>query len=774
MTTDERFINLTVNGRIFPLWIMKNFARYQLPKIIYDPGVDPCNISHKRELYKYQEFVGQYIGPKTPYNSILLYHGLGSGKTAISINIINLMYEYDPNINFILLIKASLRDDPWMKDLKIWLGHDPNEEGLDFKKTQRFKTIYFVHYDSPFADREFTELLKVIDRSKRTIYFVEEAHNFIRNVYSNINSKKGKRAQTIYDLILRDRQENNNNKLILISATPIVNKPFELSLLFNWLRPGTFPNSEIDFNKLFITGIEYPILNSEMKNYFQRRIMGLVSYYVGSNSLLFAKREDFNVRLIMSDYQYRAYVFFQAQEIESSEKAKKFGKRSQLYRTYTRQVCNFAFPSAASSITAELRPRPGKFKLTPNLLEKIDALDRKKDIVLDEEEKKIFTDYMRTIEIFILATIRYFENIKKEDEKKGKTIFDDLDDFKSTNLTFVEYWNQNRKRANLTQELYNCSSKMTAMLFYVWTSPGKVLIYSNYVLVEGLRMMKVYLDLIGFGPYQSAQPFRGYCEYHGGISQEERSLVRTRYNESDNIRGEKCLIILLSPSGVEGINLLNMRREFIMEPHWNEVRIQQMIGRGIRNCSHKDLPIEERTVQVFRFGVVKPVRLPNDPFPYTTDEYIESNAVASYNLNSSFLDAIKEVAVDCQLNKNENQINETYSCFKFPEKVLFGKSVGPAYVPDMKDDLRNNIGSNAPNTRVERVRVMVINGVMRTADGTLLPEKKYLFYKENGIVYDYDLHYPVGRIKLINNLPEKRDKNTYIISDQILIPSYHI
>src|SRR5207249_5013903 len=123
--------------------------------------------------------------------------------------------------------------------------------------------------------------------TKQTMYIIDEVHNFIRNVYSNIKNA-GKRAQAIYDYIVRDRHENKNNKLVLISATPGINTPYELALMFNMLRENTFPTSETEFNRMFVTESSYPILNPQRKNLFQRRIMGLVSYYIGSTPDLFA------------------------------------------------------------------------------------------------------------------------------------------------------------------------------------------------------------------------------------------------------------------------------------------------------------------------------------------------------------------------------------------------------------------------------------------------------------------------------------------------------
>ncbi len=53
---------------------------------------------------------------------------------------------------------------------------------------------------SPYIRDYFLESL---DTSlDHVMLIIDEAHNFIRNVYSNISSKKGKRAVSIYDYII--------------------------------------------------------------------------------------------------------------------------------------------------------------------------------------------------------------------------------------------------------------------------------------------------------------------------------------------------------------------------------------------------------------------------------------------------------------------------------------------------------------------------------------------------------------------------------------------
>ena len=62
---------------------------------------------------------------------------------------------------------------------------------------------------------------------------------------------------------------------------------------------------------------------------------------------------------------------------------------------------------------------------------------------------------------------------------------------------------------------------------------------------------------------------------------------------------------MISPAGAEGIHLNNVRQVHLMEPYWHEVRMTQMIGRAIRQCSHKDIPNGRRVVIVYRYKSVR-------------------------------------------------------------------------------------------------------------------------------------------------------------------------
>ena len=106
--------------------------------------------------------------------------------------------------------------------------------------------------------------------------------------------------------------------------------------------------------------------------------------------------------------------------------------------------------------------------------------------------------------------------------------------------------------------------------------------------------------------------------YTGTESAEEKEVVRNVFNgdwkfispsleaelrqiSGDNKYGEIIKVFMITASGAEGISLKNTRYVHIMEPYWHPVRIQQVIGRARRICSHQELPEELRTVDVFLY-----------------------------------------------------------------------------------------------------------------------------------------------------------------------------
>jgi hypothetical protein len=169
------------------------------------------------------------------------------------------------------------------------------------------------------------------------------------------------------------------------------------------------------------------------------------------------------------------------------------------------------------------------------------------------------------------------------------------------------------------------------------------------------------------------------------------------YEELGNKKGEICKVIGITGAGAEGISLKFVRGVHIMEPYWNDVRLEQVKGRAVRICSHAELPPDDRTVSVFTYACAffpedlkatpdgKPARviqtLQLRDHGITSDQKVLQLSDNKKKLNSGFLHLLKETAVDCALNSGENEAGLV--CYEGIE----GSPKDYASVPDLKKDI---------------------------------------------------------------------------------------
>jgi hypothetical protein len=136
----------------------------------------------------------------------------------------------------------------------------------------------------------------------------------------------------------------------------------------------------------------------------------------------------------------------------------------------------------------------------------------------------------------------------------------------------------------------------------------------------------------------------------------------------DNRDGRICRVFMISSSGAEGISLFNTRQVHIMEPYWNNVRLQQVVGRAIRLCSHMNLPWEDRVVDVYTYLSVFPKKKEGAEHVQdekakklmmvdkglTTDQMIYNIAMKKQKLADGLYEIAQTAAVDCQLHFHEH------------------------------------------------------------------------------------------------------------------------
>jgi SNF2 family DNA or RNA helicase len=159
----------------------------------------------------------------------------------------------------------------------------------------------------------------------------------------------------------------------------------------------------------------------------------------------------------------------------------------------------------------------------------------------------------------------------------------------------------------------------------------KALIYSNFI--ES-----------GIDPYAKALEREKipYGVFHGGIPTEARQKALKDYNEN------KLRALLIGPAGAEGISTKGTNLIQLLDPHWNEARLQQAQGRGLRFDSHAGLPEDLRNVQVQRYlsGSESPSwlgKLLGYRRERTGDEVLENLAANKEQLNEAFRKILREV-----------------------------------------------------------------------------------------------------------------------------------
>ena len=211
-------------------------------------------------------------------------------------------------------------------------------------------------------------------------------------------------------------------------------------------------------------------------------------------------------------------------------------------------------------------------------------------------------------------------------------------------------------------------------------SEGIILIYSQY-LDSGLIPMALALEECGFTRYGESgtkplfknKPTEIVDVRTMKAPQDKKTFMPARYamitgetrlspnndyevkglTDDANKDGHKVKVVLISKAGSEGIDLKFIRQVHILEPWYNMNRIEQIIGRAVRNLSHKDLPFEKRNVEIFMYGTI----LGNNQ-EEAADLYVYRVAEYKAIQIGKVTRVLKETAVDCIINHDQTNFTQ--------------------------------------------------------------------------------------------------------------------
>ena len=872
------------------------------------------------ELMSHQKIVRDYISNFTPYRGLLLYHGLGSGKTCSSIAIAEGM---KTSKKIIVMTPASLRmnyieelkkcgDDLYKKNqyweflsmdeidkqeidaisnvLSISVEFIKKQKGLwliNVKKPPNFDTLN--SFEKTTLDQQLNEMIRykytfynyngmrtsnlnemtrnnTINPFDNSVIIIDEAHNFISRIVNKLQNKSSLSVR-LYEYLMN----SSNSKIILLTGTPIINKPNEIAITYNILRgkiktwtfnlkiedksrinksffekiftsktlggnildymeykssgpslivtrnPFGFVNkvqkedykgvhvgdrgelSDDDFisrlrgilTKKNIKIIDFKLnthkalpdklddfktyfideANNDVKNMdlFKKRILGLTSYFRDMEMLMPRYNKSTNlivVEIPMSDFQVDIYEEARVQERKrESQNAKRNKKKMQgvyeetvsTYRIFSRAFCNFVFPRPTI-----MRPLPGNFDDLESAI--LDENNNEDDIDAASKEDRI-NNVDGTYEIDDLNNI----DNKNYDDRIEEALTK-LNENKEEYLSYEGLEKYSPKFLNIIKNIDDKKHR------------GCHLIYSQFRKLEGIGILKLALEANGYAQFKiknvanTWQLDMGpedlgkdtFALYTGTETSEEKEIIRNVFNgnwgflpaqlaselnkiASNNLYGNIIKVLMITAAGAEGISLKNVRYVHITEPYWHPVRIQQVIGRARRICSHSELPKELQDVNVFVYlmkfteeqiksdksielrlkdkSKINPVNI------LTSDQALFEISNMKLELTNKFLTAIKEASIDCIIHSDDT---ENLKCFSFGSV----DSKQYSYVPSIgNEELDTLAQQNKQKIKWKAIEVTLTNGVA------------YAYNKSNGILYDLDSYnngnpIPIGSLKI--------------------------
>lgn len=616
----------------------------------------------------YQHFISHYISSRTPYKSIMLYHGVGVGKTCSAITLSeNLLLTHtqndEPKIWVIMpsALRGSFREQVFslsnFDDYKALINQCTGDTYVKMthilKSNDKEKALFKVKKFINSRYRLFTydEFAKMIENEynnkilKDKIIIIDEAHN-IRNS-AKLEEKR------IYSAIVNCISSGINNKLILLTATPMYNEPTDiLDLLYLFLlndkRNDILKDIKPPFQDIFDK--EGNIIE-KYKNILEILSSNYISYLRGVNPFTFA------VKLKPSDSGFKV-----------------------MNKVIKNDPNNNLIP-----------------KTDENWINKInDEIILSK---LSEKQMAIIETKKELNENNVLSTLQpmniVYEN--KTGTSGFTTFFNRIDDTGSLKLTYNKKYENALFPSEDKLGLY--SGKFLKIANIVKNSQGIVIIYSRFV-EGGILPLALILEHMGYNregeknilqkpkiiddpPKYNYSTSPKYCimtshsELNNVMGNSSIDKLLPIINNPKNINGELLKVILMTPVASEGLSFYNARELHIVEPWYHFNKAKQIIGRGIRNCRHNNLPVEHRNMTVFMHASF-------------INYDIETPDIHAYRISSKKLyqtDIIDKIirnnAIDCYLMKNINYFDKKLFNFKLEMITSQKKKINYNYGDDI-------------------------------------------------------------------------------------------
>jgi superfamily II DNA or RNA helicase len=673
------------------------------PKDKVDEFRDHCK-PLEFKLTETQTLLSNFINPNTPYRGVLIYHGTGVGKTCAAVAIAekfkSMVEKYGTRIH--VLVPGPLNKQNFLEEiikctgetyLKMYQDKTMVIDEIEKNKIRKNAINIINQYFRIMSYRSFYKKVlgekireKIVSGNKvkissrktetgeyerdisvdriynldNTLLIVDEAHNLTGNEYG--------------DAVRKIISSSKNLRVVLLSATPMKNLADSIVELINYLRPPNFP---MERDKIFTSERGHQMeFKPNGRDYLRKMSRGYVSFLRGADPLTFAERIDVGeippgldftkvTRCYMEPLQAKTYKMV-VDTLDDS-----------LDRT-SGAVANFVFPGL---------PKDKNSKGIEGYYG-IEGINEIKNQLRNNSEalnKRIASTVLAQYDIKDVSSLIYLTD-------NNKIISGDI---------FLEKYLK-----YFSTKFYTALKKINDTV-YGKRNPGLIFVYSNLV-KAGIEVFQEVLQRNGYLEYQenlSSYNIKNdtrcyYCDFRYGnhsnlppdipkhdyypaayisvtgktednleqIPEEKHRILNKIFNNVENKDGKYIKIVIGSKVMNEGITLKNIKEIHILDVHYTLGKVEQVIGRGIRYCTHYDVINEENPypkVEVNKYVISLPEGL-------STEENLYKKAEQKYKLIKDTERIIQEEAIDCPLNRNGNI---------FPEEIERYKNCGSKEKP---------------------------------------------------------------------------------------------
>lgn len=740
------------------------------------------------EISNNQKFLKNFMSPFTPYNGLLLFHAVGSGKTCSAISIAERYYEvYQKKI--LVILSSNIKDNfrkqifdinkynvqtnesnlctgtvyPDMVMNKNLLKSDEIEKRINKLISEKYQfmgykeLVVYVNKiqdkikknekNSSKHDRLFHE--KISELFSDRLIIIDEAHNL--RMPSDVGNKQI--ASTFINIL----KQTKNVKLLLMTATPMFNDSHEIISMLNLLlsndKRGLLENSKVFDKNGNITESGEKLLIETSRGY--------VSFMRGENPYTYP------VRLYPSINKDRNIITkFPTLDINNEKIPEKLqitnieligSKMSDLQKdTYDSFSSATSIATATSVATATTASSASV--ATAASVDSVDSLEGAEDA--EDAENKDMQNKIQT------SNIVYPGNTAAK--SYGKVGFFNI--FNKNNKNKFAYKEKNEILDYDNIALY--SPKIRKIIDYILNSTGIVFVYSQYY-YSGILPLAIALEHIGFLKYNTGSithnitiknKFTGKRPAYVILSRDkdispnnDQEIAMSKSLENKN--GDVIKVIIVSKIGTEGIDFKRIREVHILEPWFNLSRIEQIIGRAVRTYSHIDLPEEQRNVTIYMHAIY-------DNNKETIDLRMYRIADNKNTRIKKIEKILQENSIDCNLNKDilsfpKNKVNITLDITTSQGKLIKKFQLGDTSNEEIH--CLDEVGADAVNASTFN-RVFVIDDIMIY--------KKYIsklyLYTKKSYTFDEIYNQLTGLYKLI-------DKEVLIYAlDEMILDKYKI